>query len=61
MQIIRMYLTQKQNIFSEFFHAVFKSALHFEHFQKKMMLIASVFSKFRTPKTWLDKRLQAPV
>ena len=32
---IRMHLSQKTKIFSEFFSAFFKSALNFEHFQKK--------------------------
>ena len=45
METIQMHLYQKQNIFSEFFSAFFKSALNFEHFQKKMTLIADVFPK----------------
>ena len=32
MQIIQMLLSQKQNIFSEFFLAFFESALNFKHF-----------------------------
>ena len=35
MQTIQMLLSLKQNIFSQFFSAVFESALNFEHFQKK--------------------------
>ena len=35
MQTIQMPLSQKQNIFSEFFLAFFESAFNFEHFQKK--------------------------
>ena len=35
METIQMHLSQKQNIFSEFFSAFFESALNFEHFQKK--------------------------
>ena len=50
MQKIQMHLSQKQNIFSEFFSAFFESALNFEHFQKKMTLIAYVFPKLRTTK-----------
>ena len=50
MQIIQMHLSQKKNIFSQFFSAFFQSALNFEHFQKKMTLIAYVFSKLRTTK-----------
>ena len=50
MQTIQMHLSQEQNIFSQFFSAFFESALNFEHFQKKMTLIAYVFSKLRTAK-----------
>ena len=35
MQNIQMHLSQKQNIFSEFFLAFFESALNLQHFQKK--------------------------
>ena len=35
MQTIQMLLSQKQNIFSEFFLAFLESAFNFEHFQKK--------------------------
>ena len=31
----QMHLSQKKNIFSEFFCAFLESALNFEHFQKK--------------------------
>ena len=48
-----MHLPQKQKIFSQFFPAFFKSALNFEHFQKKMTLIAYVFSKLTTTKNVL--------
>ena len=50
MQKIQMHLSQKQNIFSEFFSTFFESALNFEHFQKKMTLIAYVFPKLPTTK-----------
>ena len=50
MQTIQMHLTQKQNIFSEFFSAFFKSALNFEHFEKKITRIAYVFPKLPTTK-----------
>ena len=50
METIQMPLSQKQKIFSEFFSAFFKSALNFEHFQKKITLIAYVFPKLPTPK-----------
>ena len=50
MHTIQMHLSQKQKIFSEFFSAFFESALNFEHFQKKMTLIAYVFPKLPTTK-----------
>ena len=50
MQTIKMHLPHKQKIFSEFFSAFFKFALNFEHFQKKMTLIAYVFPKLPTSK-----------
>ena len=53
MQTIQMHLSQKQKNFSEFFSAFFKSALNFEHFQKKMTLIAYVFPKLTTTKNVL--------
>ena len=49
-QSIQMQLSQKQILFSEFFSQHLKSSLNFEHFQKKMNLIADVFPNFRTPK-----------
>ena len=53
MQTIQMHLSQKQNVFSQFFSAFFESALNFEHFQKKMTLIAYVFAKLPTTKNVL--------
>ena len=50
MQTIQMHLSQKQNIFSELFCAFFDSVLNFEHFQKKMTLIAYVFPNLPTTK-----------
>ena len=50
MQTIQMHFSQKQNIFSEFFSVFLESALNFEHFQKKMTLIANVFPKLPTTK-----------
>ena len=62
----QMHLSQKQKIFSEFFSAFFKSALNFEHFQKKMSLIAYVFPKLPTTKNVLrqmskSSRFREPV
>ena len=45
-----MHLPQKRQIFSQFFCAFLEFTLIFEHFQKKMTLIAYVFPKLRTPK-----------
>ena len=50
MQTIQMHLCQEQKFFSEFFSEFFESALNFEHFQKKMTLIAYVFPKLPTTK-----------
>ena len=58
---IHMKLSQKQNTFSELFAAFLKSSLNFKHFEKKMTLIAFVFWKLSTPKTWLRKCLKSPI
>ena len=50
METIQMHLYQKQNNFSQFFSAFFESALNFEHFLKKMTLIAYVFRNLPTTK-----------
>ena len=50
MQTIQIHLSEKQNNFFEFFSAFFESAWNFEHFQKKMTLIAYVFPKLPTTK-----------
>ena len=53
MPTIQINLSQKEKIFSEFFSTFFESALNFEHFQKKMTLIAYVFPKLLTTKNVL--------
>ena len=45
-----MRLSQKHKIFSEFFFALLKSTLNFEHFQKNKNLIANLFKKLRKAK-----------
>ena len=50
-QPIQMQLSQKHKTFSQFVAAFLKARLNFEHFQKKMTLIAHVFWKLWTPKT----------
>ena len=57
MHTIQMHLSQKQKIFSEFFSAFSESALNFEHFQKKMTLIAYVFPKLK----YYEKRAKTNV
>ena len=49
-QPIQILLSQKQKTFSQFFPAFLKSTLNFEHFQKKMTLIADVFPNKRLRK-----------
>ena len=66
MHTIQMHLSQKQKIFSRFFSAFYELALNFEHFQKKMSLIAYVFPKLPTTKNVLrqmskSSRLREPV
>ena len=50
MKTSQMHLCQKQNVFSQLFSEFSESALNFEHFQKKMTLIADVFPKLTTTK-----------
>ena len=50
MQTIDGHLSQIQKIFSDFFSAFFESALNFEHYQKKMNLIAYVVPSLPTTK-----------
>ena len=47
---IRTQLCQKQKAFPQLFLAFPKSSLNFEQFQKKMTLIADLFSRLSTPK-----------
>ena len=49
-QPIKIQLSQKQKIFSEFFLAVLKSILTFKHLSKKMTQIADVFPDIPPPK-----------
>ena len=66
MHTLQMHLSQKQKVFSQFFSPFFESALNFEHFQKKMTLIAYVFPKLPTTKNVLrqmskSSRFREPV
>ena len=49
-QPIQILLSHKQKTFSQFGSAFLKSTLNFEHFQKKINLIADVFPKLPSPK-----------
>ena len=53
MHTIQMHLSQKQKIFSQFFSVFLESALNFQHFQKKIWIIAYVFPKLPTTKNVL--------
>ena len=50
METVQGLLSQKQNIFSEFFSAFFESPLIFQDFQKKIKFIAYVFPSLPTTK-----------
>ena len=54
METIQMHLSQKAKIFSELFGAFLESVLNFQHFQKKITLIAYVFPKLTTTKEVLE-------
>ena len=49
-QPIQKLFSQKEKTFSHFGSAFLKSTLNFEHFQKKINLIADVFRKLPSPK-----------
>ena len=49
-QPIQILLSQKQKTFSQSLSGFLKSTLNFEHFQKKMTLIADVFPQAPSPK-----------
>ena len=53
-----MHLSQKQKGFCKLFCVFFKFISNFEHFQKKMTLIAYVFPKLRTPKNVVRQMLK---
>ena len=64
-QLRCIYLKNKR-FFLKFFAAFLESALNFEHFQKKMTLIAYVFPKLKTTKNMLrqmskSSRFREPV
>ena len=50
-QPIPMQLSRKEKTFSQFVSAFLKCRLNFEHFQKKMTLIADLFHKLLIPKS----------
>ena len=50
-QPVQMQLDQEAKTFSKICFAFLKSTSNFEHFRKKVTLIANVFPKLRTPKS----------
>ena len=50
LQPIQILLSQKQKTFSESFSGFLKSTLNFEHFEKKINLIADIFPKLPSTK-----------
>ena len=50
MQTIQKHLSQKRKLFFLLFATFFKFGLNFEHFQKKMTLLANVFPKLPATK-----------
>ena len=52
-----MQLSQKQKTFSELVSTFLKSIIKFEHYQKKINVIADLFPKLRAPKTVLKPNL----
>ena len=50
LQPIQILLSQKQKTFSQFFSGFLKSTLNFEHFEKKINLIADIFPKLPSTK-----------
>ena len=56
-----MQLSQQEKSFSELLPPLFETTLNFEHFQKKMTLIADIVSKLGTPKNMINKSLNSPV
>ena len=58
---IQMQLSEKEKTFSQLFAPFLKSNLNFERFETEMPLIAFIFPKLRTLKTWLDKCLKNPI
>ena len=49
-QHMQILLSQKHKTFSQIFSEILKPTLNFEHFQKKMTLIADVVPKSPSPK-----------
>ena len=50
LQPIQILLSQKQKTFSQFFSGFLKSTLNFEHFEKKINLIADIFPRLPSTK-----------
>ena len=50
---IQMHLSEKQEIFSQFSVPFLDSTSNFKHFEKKMMVLANVFSRLQTLKSFV--------
>ena len=50
LQPIQILLSQKQKTFSQFFSGFLNSTLNFEHFEKKINLIADIFPRLPSTK-----------
>ena len=57
---VQMILFENQKVFLNFLLYFWSLAEILNVLKKKMVLIAFVFPKLRTPKTWLDKCLKGP-
>ena len=56
---IQMQLSEKPNIFCQFFIAFLEFSINYEHFEKEMSLIAQVFAKLLTPKDVLTSLVRS--
>ena len=55
-----MQFSQKKKAFFEFFWAILKSRLNFEHFQRRITIILDVFPKLWTPKNLVKQMSKEP-
>ena len=61
-EAIQIELSPKQKSFCDFFSALLKGSLNFEHFRKKGRLsYLRYFRNYRLQKTWLHQCLKSPI